>query len=104
MRTAAVEMKYEEVVQQTEAAEAAQAALHTKLDTVLTNLKKQLVAGCFEAAVEEAAVVCAEALEEQAVGRGTLILVQNCLVIGSNVYVGLEYGPKEETRSSSNCW
>ena len=69
MRTAAVEMKYEEVVQQTEAAEAAQAALHTKLDTVLTNLKKQLVAGCFEAAVEEAAVVCAEALEEQAVGR-----------------------------------
>ena len=31
------------------------------------NLKKQLVAECFEAAVEEAAIVCAEALEKHAV-------------------------------------
>jgi hypothetical protein len=42
-RTAAAEMRYEEVIKQTEAAEEAQAALHQKLDAVLTNLKKQLV-------------------------------------------------------------
>ena len=61
------ELVYEEVVKQKEEAEAAHAALHSKLDKVLVNLKKQLVAECFEAAVEEAAIVCAEALEKHAV-------------------------------------
>ena len=61
------ELVYEDVVKEKEEAEAAHAALHSKLDKVLVNLKKQLVAECFEAAVEEAAIVCAEALEKHAV-------------------------------------
>ena len=67
MLVPATELVYADVVKQTEEAEAAQAALHNKLDTVLKNLKKQLVTECFEAAVHEAAIVCAEALEKHAV-------------------------------------
>jgi hypothetical protein len=61
------ELVYDQVVKEKEAAEAAHAALHSKLNKVLVNLKKQLVGECFEAAVEEAAIVCAEALEKHAV-------------------------------------